>query len=215
MTGYPALVLWGRSTSSNVQKVVWLCHELQCVPERISCGGVEGGLDTPEFAQLNPNRTIPVLKHGHLVMWESHAILRYLAATFAADLWYGAGPVERAPVDMWLDWFSGCLWPPIRTLIRDIPPEERAGSGPAEQARRGAQSALDLVDTALAKGGYIAGTRRPTIADISVMIGAGRAVALGCGLRTGPALTDWMNGMAARPGYRAATLDDPLRYVVT
>jgi glutathione S-transferase len=82
------LKIWGRTSSINVQKVMWAVGELGLAHERIDAGGKFGGLDTPEYGALNPNREIPVIDDGGVVVWESNAIVRYLAARYGAGgLW--------------------------------------------------------------------------------------------------------------------------------
>ena len=61
------LTIWGRLSSINVQKVVWAAGEAEQAFERIDVGGPFGGLDTLEFAAMNPNRQIPVLRDGRCV----------------------------------------------------------------------------------------------------------------------------------------------------
>ena len=55
------LKILGRSSSSNVQKVVWLCGELEIPFERIDIGGPFGGNDQPEYLSLNPNGVVPTI----------------------------------------------------------------------------------------------------------------------------------------------------------
>ena len=74
--------IYGRATSSNVQAVMWGAAELGLAPERLDYGHVFGGTDTPEFRAMSPHGLVPVLKDGDLVVWESCAILRYLAAAY-------------------------------------------------------------------------------------------------------------------------------------
>ena len=76
------LTVWGRGNAFNVQKVLWLVGELALAlaHRRVDAGGPFGGLDTPEFLTLNPNGRVPVLQDGGTVVWESHSIIRYLAA---------------------------------------------------------------------------------------------------------------------------------------
>jgi len=75
--------IWGRRSSFNVQKVLWLAAELGITHQHIDAGGRFGGLDTPEFLAMNPNGKIPVLQDADgTTVWESHAILRYLAAKY-------------------------------------------------------------------------------------------------------------------------------------
>ena len=51
--------------------------------ERRDVGGAFGGLQTPEYKAMNPNGMIPVLQDGDLAIWESNAIVRYVAARYA------------------------------------------------------------------------------------------------------------------------------------
>src|SRR3546814_16879309 len=82
------LTIWGRASSVNVQKVLWAADELGLAYERIDVGGPYGGNDTPEYRALNPNGVVPTLRDSAgpdgrpLVIWDSHAILRYLAAAY-------------------------------------------------------------------------------------------------------------------------------------
>ena len=80
------LTIWGRKTSSNVQALMWCVGELNLPHIRHDAGHRYGGLDTPEFGRLNPNRTIPVLQDGsNPPIWETGAILRYLVARYGKD----------------------------------------------------------------------------------------------------------------------------------
>ena len=94
----------GRKTSSNVQPIMWLCAELGLEVERLDVGGAFGGNDTPEYLAMNPMGRVPVLQDGDLTMFESQAILRYLAAQYGCDaVWHPSARV-RAVHDMWMEW---------------------------------------------------------------------------------------------------------------
>lgn len=94
------LRLWGRVNSLNVQKVLWTLDELGLAHERIDAGGAFGGLDRPDYARLNPNRRVPLLEDGAVVVWESNAIVRYLAARYGEGRLWVADPGLRAQADM-------------------------------------------------------------------------------------------------------------------
>jgi glutathione S-transferase len=105
------LKIWGRRNSLNVQKAMWAIGELALPHEHIDAGGPFGGLDTEEFGALNPNRRVPVIDDDGTVIWESHAIVRYLAAKYgAATLWPEDAGI-RARSDMWMDWVANDLQP--------------------------------------------------------------------------------------------------------
>jgi len=55
------LKVFGRRSSVNVQKVMWLVGELGLPHEHVPLGGAFGGLDTPEFLAMNPNGRVPVI----------------------------------------------------------------------------------------------------------------------------------------------------------
>ena len=105
------LTVWGRRSSFNVQKVMWLIGELDLDHRHIDAGGRFGGLDAPEFLAMNPHGRVPVIRDDDATVWESHAILRYLAARFGAGRFWSDDPVVRARVDGWMDWSQTSLQP--------------------------------------------------------------------------------------------------------
>lgn len=99
------ITVYGRATSSNVQAVMWGIAELGLEYERLDYGLNFGGNDTPQYLALNPFGLVPTLRDGDLVIWESCAILRYLAAKYGdGDAFWPADPVARAKVDQWAEW---------------------------------------------------------------------------------------------------------------
>jgi glutathione S-transferase len=103
--------VWGRLSSLNVQKVMWLIGELGLEHEHVPAGGRFGGLNTPEFRSLNPHGRVPVLQDGEVSVWESHSILRYLAARYGGEAWWPDDPAVRSQADRWLDWTLATLQP--------------------------------------------------------------------------------------------------------
>ena len=98
------LTVWGRRSSFNVQKVMWLIGELELAHQHIDAGGAFGGLDAPAFLAMNPHGRVPVIRDDEATVWESHAILRYLAARYGNGRFWSDDPVVRARVDGWMDW---------------------------------------------------------------------------------------------------------------
>ncbi|WP_412565295.1 glutathione S-transferase family protein [Thalassobius sp. MITS945101] len=119
------LEIWGRRTSSNVQALMWCVGELGLDYTRHEIGHIYGGTDTDEFHALNPNRTVPVLKDGDgPALWETGAMLRYLASRYAPEPFWPTDPIRRAEVDVWAEWaklnvaggFTGpVFWRVVRT----------------------------------------------------------------------------------------------------
>lgn len=122
------ITVYGRATSSNVQAVMWGIGELGLAHERLDYGHVHGGLDTPEFRAMNPHGLVPVIRDGEQAIWESCAILRYLASFYGdGGVFWPADPSRRAEVDMWAEWgkhaiaqaFTGPIfWARVRTAAR-------------------------------------------------------------------------------------------------
>lgn len=119
------LRIWGRLSSINVQKVVWCADELDLPYERTEAGGTFGVVDTPQYLAMNPNGLVPLIEDDGFVLWESNAIVRYLAARHGeGSLW----PIDlrlRAEADRWMDWQNFTYWPAMlaafRGLVRTAP----------------------------------------------------------------------------------------------
>ena len=111
------LKIWGRRNSFNVQKVMWLAGELGLSHEHIPAGGDFGGVDTPQFLAMNPHGRVPVIEDGGTVVWESHAILRYLAAHCGTGRFWAEDPAARAEAEQWMDWSQTSLQP---AFLNDI-----------------------------------------------------------------------------------------------
>jgi len=110
------LKVWGRRSSFNVQKVMWLIGELGLEHRHIDAGGAFGGLDAPEFLAMNPHGRVPVIRDDAATVWESHAILRYLAACHfdqnsGRGKFWSDDPAARARVEGWMDWSQTSLQP--------------------------------------------------------------------------------------------------------
>ncbi len=56
------LKIWGRNTSSNVQKVIWALAEMKLPFERIDVGGAFGKTKDPFYLAMNPNSLVPTLE---------------------------------------------------------------------------------------------------------------------------------------------------------
>ena len=97
--------VWGRKTSSNVQALMWRIGDLGLEHIRYDIGHRYGGTDTPEFIAMNPNKTIPVLQDGeNAALWETGAVLRYLANQYGDDLFWPKDFLVRTNVDKWAEW---------------------------------------------------------------------------------------------------------------
>lgn len=163
------LTIWGRKTSSNVQAVMWGVGELGLEHERLDIGHKYGGTDTEEFGRLNPNRLVPVIRDGDgPPIWESAAILRYLAAKYASAPFWPDDLDARSQVDKWAEWskvnvtlrFTGPIfWRVVRTPAKD------RDSVAIKAAVHSYEAALQIAVAQLENHDYLAG-HDFTLADI-------------------------------------------------
>lgn len=152
------LKVWGRNTSSNVQKVMWALGELDIPCERIDIGGPFGKNRDAAYLAMNPNGLVPTLEEEDgWQLWESNSIVRYLGAKHGriepADL------RTRAQAQKWMDWqlsvASPAIFPLFWGLVR-TPPEKRDPASIAA-GREKIGEALKIMDAQLAKTKWLAG----------------------------------------------------------
>jgi glutathione S-transferase len=196
------LKIWGRNNSVNVQKVLWCCEEMAVAYKRVDAGGTFGIVDTPEYRRLNPNGLVPTIDDDGFVLWESHAIVRYLAAKHAAGLW----PEDRkmrAEADQWMDWSQTTFWPAIRPLFMGLirtAPEQR-DARVIEDSRIKTAQVLVIVDAQLRSRQFLAGSDF-TVGDIPLGCGIWRWMALPIDRPELPNVQRWFETLAQRPAYR-------------
>lgn len=194
------LKIWGRPNSVNVQKVLWTVRELALPHTTEHVGGQFGGLDTPEYGNMNPNRKVPVIDDGGLVLWESNAIVRYLAARYNEGGLWPADVAVRAQADRWMDWtateWQVAMVPAFVGLCR-TPEPQRDATAIAESIRRTNQLG-QMLDAALQGCEYIAGSHF-TMGDIVLGCVAHRWLGMPIERPATPALSAWYRRLMMRP----------------
>lgn len=197
------LKIWGRASSMNVQKVLWAADELGLSYERVDAGGKFGGLDTPAYHRLNPNARIPTIEDDGAVIWESNAIVRYLAARYGEGQLWDKDPGKRGAADQWMDWmqttlapdFYGLFWAAVRTA-----PQRQEPQVIREFTRRVAQH-YGLVEEVLTRQPFLAGDSL-TVADIPVGATLHRYYEMAIERPALPHLRACYERLGQRPAYR-------------
>ena len=198
--------LLGRANSSNVMKVIWLLEELGLPYQREDVGGAFGGTDTVEYRAMNPNGIVPTLVDDGFVLWESNAILRYLAAGHAAGTPMWPESLQaRAGIDRWMDWQQTVLGAPMTVvfwgLVRTAPDKRDMAAIHAAAAKLG--GIYGILDAVLARHAYVAGDAL-TPADVAIGVHAHRWFSFeGIERRELPALRAWYDRLLARPAFKA------------
>lgn len=194
------LTIWGRNTSSNVMKVLWLCDELGVPFRREDAGGAFGRTKEPAYLGLNPNSTVPTIVDADgTVVWESNAILRYLCASHEAL--YPATPRRRAVVDQWLDWQQTSLNVRMSTLFLGLirTPEAQRDQAALATARDQAEGLFGILEGQLEGRDFVAGDF--SIADIAMGPVLHRWFALPITRAEQPRVRAWYERLLARPAY--------------
>src|SRR5262245_50634878 len=197
------LKVWGRRSSANVQKVMWLVGELQLPHGHIPAGGPYGVVNEPRFRAMNPNGLVPVIEDDGLVMWESNAILRYLAARYGKDRFWPEDPNARAPIDQWEEWAATTFQPNMIGLFVNYwrTPEHQRNPNAIRNFQQRSDANLRLLDAELVKRPYVAGDK-VTLADIA----SGRPFypyyTLGTPYPDRPHVAAWYKRLTERPSYR-------------
>ena len=197
------LKILGRKTSSNVQKVLWCCGEIGLAFERTDIGGPFGGNRTPQYLALNPNGLVPTIDDEGFVLWESNAIVRYLAARHALGSLCPTDPRRRADADRWMDWQQTALAAPMGVLFRALlrSPPDRVEPAELDGARQKAASALSILDAQLGRTKYVAGAEL-TMGDIALGFVPHRWFLMPVERPTLPNLERWYRDLCERPAYR-------------
>ena len=198
-------ILWGRRSSSNVMKVIWLLEELGLPYRRVDVGGSFGKTDTPDYRAMNPVGLVPTLQEGDFTLWESNAILRYLAAGHATGtpLWPTALQA-RANIDRWMDAQQTVLNRPMAAVFWSLirtPPEKRDAAALAKGIED-ATRAWAIVEAQLARHPFLAGDQL-SLADIPWGVHVHRWFTMEFARPDMLNLRGWYDRLLTRPAYQA------------
>lgn len=197
------LTIYGRANSQHTQKVLWMCAELGLEFSFLHTGRVSTGELDPEYRRLNPNGLVPTLVEDDFVLWESHTILRYLAAGYGADAFALADLRTRALGERWMDWQATTLNDAFRPVFRPFVEGPAAARAPAalKPAVDKLNDTIAVLDRHLADRRYVAGDTFG-VCDIPVGVHAYRYFNLDIPRCSLPALEAWYRRLTERPPYR-------------
>jgi len=124
-------------------------------------------LNTPEFKKLNPVGKVPVLSTPDGPIFESNAILRYLARSAPASNLIGNSFYEQAQVDQWLDFTAFELEPPRNLWIYPLQGLMSIDPKASKKAKADLETNVKILNDHLESRTYMVG-ERVTIADIAL-----------------------------------------------
>jgi len=203
------LKIYGRKSSSNVQKVLWCCDELGIAYAREDVGGKFGKNRTPDYLALNPNGLVPTVDDDGFVLWESNSIVRYLAARHGVGRLWPQDPQAAAGASRWMDWQLSTLGPAnaplFRAYLRD--PKETIPAAELAAAAKRTGEAWAILDAQLARTAFVAGAQL-TVGDIAFGNAIHRWYRYPIERPALPNLRAWYGRLCERPAYRMNILED-------
>jgi glutathione S-transferase len=197
------LKIWGRNTSSNVQKAMWAVGELGLAYERIDVGGAFGKNREPGYLAMNPNGLVPTLQDGDYILWESNAIVRHLARIHGKGTLEPTDPKAYGLANQWMDWqlsvvapaIFACFWGLIRT------PAEKRDMAAITESQKKTTEAMKMLDAQLSRTAYAAGDAF-SMGDIPVGVMAYRFRQLCPDRPNMPHLERWYASLQQRKAFK-------------
>ena len=194
------LKIWGRISSINVKKVVWVAQELGLNFERTDTGGAFGLTKTPGALQRNPNALVPVMDDAGFVLWESNVMVRYLCRKHSLGQLYPSELHAQFEAERWMDWQQTTFNPAGRNafwqLVRTSP--EQRDMNVVAQSVASTEPLLDTLEQHLARTSYVAGDQF-TMADVPLACEIHRWWGLPRARPAYPHIERWYTRVQARP----------------
>jgi glutathione S-transferase len=195
--------IWGRTDSSNVQKVLWCCGELGLPFERLDWGGKFGGNKERTYLDMNPNGLVPTIQDGDFILWESNSIMRYLVDKYGQGKLLPSNFEGKANANRWMDWQLTTLGPSIVPLFWSLvrTPEDKRDPNVVKSSLDKTNNAWQIVDHFLGKNSYIAGDDL-TLGDIPLGVWAYRWFNLPVERPRFDNVDAWYKRLCERPPYQ-------------
>jgi glutathione S-transferase len=199
--------------SPNCLKVRAVAYELGAELEVAGVNILRGESRSAAFERLNPNGLVPVLVDGDFVLWESNAILTYLASTHRTPALLSADPRERADIDRWLHWQSAHLSPAVcrvafEAFLKPMTAYTPIDRVAAARAARDFHAHCRALEASLGDKPYLA--TRLSVADFAVACILNSACMAGLSVDAFPRTWRWLQHMLARDSLKRALSDAEL-----
>lgn len=158
-----------------------------------------GAQRAPAFLKLNPRGQVPVLEDDGNVIWDSMAILVYLARKYGGERWL---PLEAVPMAQVMQWLAVMQNETLYGMARARVIAKLGRPGNLEEAQTLGRKGLAVMEERLSASDWLA-SDHPTIADVGCLPYVAMAPDGGISLESYPAVRAWLARMAALPGYVA------------
>jgi glutathione S-transferase len=194
--------------SPNVRKCVAVVHHLELPVEMVQLDFASGDLRAPEYQHVNPNGLVPSLVDGDLKLWESNAIMQYLASQRPNEL-FPADARARADIARWQFWESNHLNRAVASISfeRVFKPMFKMGepdTAAVEQATAQFHRFAPVLEAQLTRRRFVVGDQ-PTLADFSIAGHFMYADQAQVPLQQYEAIRAWYERMELLPSWRASS----------
>lgn len=198
---------------SNARRALLAATHLHAPVELVMVDLASGEQRTPGFLQINPNHRVPVLDDDGFVLWESHAIMQYLADKTPQQTIYPTGARERADVNRWLFWCAAHLMPAIAILNWENHIKGLLGLGEPDPAAvtRGEEQMREfggVLDAHLAQREWISGNTL-TLADFAIAAPLADRARARLPINDYANLRRWYSGVSALDAWKATEPHSP------
>ncbi len=199
--------LYDFAASPNSRKVRAVAYELGIPIDFTSVNLFKGETRVPSFLEKNPNGRLPVLEDGDLLLWESNAIIGYIAAGSAL---VPTSARARADVDRWLYWQLAHLGPATRTVGFERIVKKLTGQGAPDEgaiaiATEEFGKLCSVLDRSLGDKSFLAGDL--SIADFALAAHFSTGEAAGLDVAPHPRVHAWYKRMLSRDSMKRALED--------
>lgn len=204
------ITVWGRRNSVNVQKVLWALEELDVPYARENIGGSFGGNRDADYLAMNPMGLVPVIRDGDVTMFESNAIVRWLAARYRDGLLRPKDPRSLAMAEQWMEWAQVNLGPAVTALfvnrVRSLPEARDVAAAAAAESRLA--EVLVVADAWIARHDWFAG-QDFSFGDIVMGALLWRYMGIDCARPPMPHLMEWFEAVQQREAFRRTVMAVP------
>jgi glutathione S-transferase len=201
------LKLYDLNISPNALKVRAVLYELELPFETVPVNIMTGEGQLPAYLAKNPNGKVPVLEDGDFMLWESNAIIKYLASLKPEKNLIPSDPRPVARLDQWLFWQASHYYQPIVNLAMEKVFKPMAGqdSSPAlvATANQEFQRLTGILNQGLTGRDYLLG--KLSVADFALTANLFPRSQLGLDISAFPAVVAWLARMESRESWLKAT----------
>lgn len=204
-----AVIIYGRKSSANVQKVIWICTEVGVKIETRDIGGKYGGNKSDNFLNINPNGRVPVLDYNNFIIYESNAIIKFISQTHG---FFNSNDIKlNALINQWIDWGSFTFGVPCQLLTAHMVhiPIDKRDPNKIIEAINNINEVLKILDQQLSKTNYLVGNNF-TLADIPAGCWFNRCRNFEIDMYQYKGINDWAKRLYERKAFQSAVVNAPM-----